>query len=148
VLALVKRTFALPNNRPALCTLVHWLVIGSSFGNKAAALGGGHSYATTITLVTIPPEGGIYYSQVYLVWSSEDQRTLAVALIASLPSALVRGVTVPIRGKNIQRDKTSGGKNVWEDKTSGDRTTGGTKCLWGQNVHGEKENVRQGKKSL
>ncbi len=28
--------------------------------------------ATAITLVTAPPEGGIYYSQVYLIWSSED----------------------------------------------------------------------------
>jgi hypothetical protein len=28
--------------------------------------------ATAITLVTVPPEGGIYYGQVYLVWSSED----------------------------------------------------------------------------
>ncbi len=28
--------------------------------------------ATAKALVTVPPEGGIYYGQVYLVWSSED----------------------------------------------------------------------------
>jgi hypothetical protein len=28
--------------------------------------------AIVTTLVTVPPEGGIYYSQVNLVWSSED----------------------------------------------------------------------------
>jgi hypothetical protein len=45
-------------------------------------------------------------------------------------------------GKNVRRDKTSGGKNIRWDKMSR-----GTKRPEGQNVHREKENVRQGKKS-
>jgi hypothetical protein len=37
-----------------------------------------------IALVTVPPEGGICYGQVYLVWSLED--ALATDLITPLPS--------------------------------------------------------------
>jgi hypothetical protein len=44
------------SSRPSATKLLHWV----------------EGIATAIALVTVPPEGGIYYGQAYLVWSSED----------------------------------------------------------------------------
>jgi hypothetical protein len=42
--------------RPSVTKQLHWV----------------EGVATAIALVTVPPEGGIYYGQVYLEWYSED----------------------------------------------------------------------------
>jgi hypothetical protein len=80
MLALVKRPSALPKRRSPLCTLVHWLVAVHS---ATLPLHWVEGITTAITLVAALPEGGIYYSQVYLVWSSDE--ALVTALIAPLP---------------------------------------------------------------
>jgi hypothetical protein len=49
--------------------------------------------------------------------------------------------------QNVQGKKHPVGQDIQGDKTSGGTKRPVTEQLSGQNVHGEKENVRQGKKS-
>ncbi len=50
---------------------------------SAWGIGGSCRESTAVTLAAVPTEEGIYYGQVYLVWSSED--TIGTALIALSP---------------------------------------------------------------
>jgi hypothetical protein len=73
VLALVKRPTALTDSKQPLCTLVHRLV---DCALATLALDWAEGIATALALVAVPPpEDKIHYRRVYLVWSSENQRS-------------------------------------------------------------------------